>query len=78
MLVPGAASGLTLKTMLIGLASNKKIHFGRYSGLADWANELHPYPEGFGELAGKFLSVLRTKFPGLRSPRSNESAVKNG
>jgi hypothetical protein len=30
----------------------------------DWANELHPYPEGFSEIAGKFLSALRTKFPG--------------
>jgi len=30
----------------------------------DWANELHPYPEGFGELAVKFLTALRAKFPG--------------
>jgi hypothetical protein len=30
----------------------------------DWANELHPYPEGFGEIAGKFLCALRTKFTG--------------
>lgn len=30
----------------------------------DWANELHPYSEGFEALAGKFLNALRTRFPG--------------
>jgi hypothetical protein len=30
----------------------------------DWANELHPYPDGFRDIAGKFLSALRTKFRG--------------
>jgi hypothetical protein len=30
----------------------------------DWANELHPYPEGFGAVAGKFLAALRARFPG--------------
>jgi hypothetical protein len=30
----------------------------------DWANELHPYPEGFSAIAGKFLGALRAKFPG--------------
>ncbi len=29
-----------------------------------WANELHPYPSGFGSLADKFLSSLRNHFPG--------------
>jgi len=28
-----------------------------------WANELHPYPEGFALLAQKFLTVLRNQFP---------------
>jgi hypothetical protein len=28
-----------------------------------WANEIHPYPSGFTELAKKFLSALRSKFP---------------
>ncbi len=31
---------------------------------ADWANELHPYPNGFKTIAGKFVDALRLKFPG--------------
>src|SRR6185437_297023 len=31
---------------------------------ADWANELHPYPPGFQMLADKFLTALRSHFPG--------------
>ncbi len=31
---------------------------------ADWANELHPYPHGFGMIAEKFVDALRTHFPG--------------
>jgi len=31
---------------------------------ADWANELHPYPAGFRNLAGKFVDALRAAFPG--------------
>jgi len=29
-----------------------------------WANELHPYPTGFGRLADKFLAALKVRFPG--------------
>jgi hypothetical protein len=29
-----------------------------------WANELHPYPPGFGRLADKFLAALKAHFPG--------------
>ena len=29
-----------------------------------WANEIHPYTNGFIELAKKFVPTLRTKFPG--------------
>ena len=29
-----------------------------------WGNEIHPYPDGFGALANKFLTSLRGKFPG--------------
>jgi hypothetical protein len=29
-----------------------------------WANELHPYPTGFGRLADKFLAALRADFRG--------------
>jgi hypothetical protein len=32
--------------------------------VADWANELHPFPEGFIKLAQKFIDKLREKFPG--------------
>jgi hypothetical protein len=31
---------------------------------SDWANELHPYPPGFAELAQRFLSSLQHRFPG--------------
>lgn len=31
---------------------------------ADWANELHPYPAGFQQLAGHFVQALRARFPG--------------
>jgi hypothetical protein len=30
----------------------------------DWANELHPYPEGFKKIAERFVSALRASFPG--------------
>lgn len=30
----------------------------------DWANELHPYPDGFKKIAGAFVKSLRSKFPG--------------
>jgi len=31
---------------------------------SDWANELHPFPDGFNTLAGRFVEALRFKFPG--------------
>ncbi len=30
----------------------------------DWANELHPRPDGFGRFAQMFADALRAKFPG--------------
>ena len=30
----------------------------------DWANELHPYPDGFKKIAQKFVLELRNQFPG--------------
>lgn len=30
----------------------------------DWANELHPSPEGFDKIGAKFLTALRAAFPG--------------
>lgn len=32
--------------------------------VADWANELHPYPAGFRKIAEKFAAALRLQFPG--------------
>jgi hypothetical protein len=31
---------------------------------ADWANELHPYPNGFKSIAEKFVAALEVNFPG--------------
>jgi hypothetical protein len=31
---------------------------------SDWANELHPFPDGFKSLAELFVASLRVKFPG--------------
>jgi len=30
----------------------------------DWANELHPTPQGFDKVGAKFLAAMRTVFPG--------------
>jgi len=55
--------------MLVGLA-------GRYANIvvvptqgtlaaeSDWANELHPTPAGFGQMAAKFAAALQSRFPG--------------
>ena len=31
---------------------------------AEWANELHPNPDGFAAITVKFVEALRTRFPG--------------
>ena len=31
---------------------------------SDWANELHPHPNGFRAIASKFVDALRAQFPG--------------
>jgi hypothetical protein len=51
-------------TMLVALSNVSKYKFflAHTQGTLkpdDWANELHPYPSGFIELAKKFLTVLR-------------------
>lgn len=30
----------------------------------EWANELHPTPQGFGKIAAKFRTAIQSKFPG--------------
>ena len=32
--------------------------------VSDWANELHPFPDGFRKIAQKFVDRLRVGFPG--------------
>jgi hypothetical protein len=32
--------------------------------VTDWANELHPFPNGFAKLASKYIEALRNEFPG--------------
>ncbi len=60
---------LAFKTMLVGLENDPKNNFvlvdtqGLLSA-SDWANELHPFPNGFEALAAKFVNVLRSRFPG--------------
>lgn len=61
-------------SMLSGLASNAKNNFyvvntrntiqPNNSSPGGWANELHPFPTGFGLLADKFLAALKVHFPG--------------
>lgn len=57
------------RAMLLGLAANaanKFILVDTQGTLAtsDWANELHPFPEGFKKIAAKFVDALRAYFPG--------------
>lgn len=57
------------KSLLVGLAGNAANNFTLINTqgtltASDWANELHPYPSGFKELAGKFVDALRVAFPG--------------
>jgi hypothetical protein len=54
-----------LLTSLAGDPANNFILISTQGALqaADWANELHPYPEGFKKLAEIFVSKLRERFP---------------
>ena len=48
------------------VAGNNFVHVKTQGTLADaqWANELHPNPDGFAAIAGKFVDALRSSFPG--------------
>jgi len=55
------------RTMLLGLASTPANNFFLVDtqgvlAASDWANELHPYPAGFKNLAAKFVNALRAHF----------------
>jgi hypothetical protein len=57
------------RAMLLGLAANAANKFILVDtqgtlGPSDWANELHPSPEGFKKIAAKFVDALRFHFPG--------------
>lgn len=57
------------KNMVHGLQANPANNFSLIDTQgtlkpAEWANELHPFPNGFKAVAEKFVSALRTKFPG--------------
>jgi hypothetical protein len=58
---------LDFRSMLRGLAADAANLFFLVEtqgvlNASDWANELHPYPPGFGKLAAKFVASLRTVF----------------
>ena len=55
-----------LMAKLAANPANNIIHVQTQGTLAaaDWANELHPTPAGFKQIAGKFQAALGTKFPG--------------
>lgn len=59
----------TLRSMLVRLAAdpNNNFHVVDTQGTlspAEWANELHPGPDGFKKIAQKFSAALAQKFPG--------------
>lgn len=60
---------IDFKSMLMALESDARNNFTLVDtqGLlnpGDWANELHPFPNGFQALAKRFVDVLRQRFPG--------------
>jgi hypothetical protein len=72
-LVQGTAIARTalsdFKAMLLRLAADGANNFSMVGtqgvlASADWANELHPYPNGFKSIAEKFVAALEVKFPG--------------
>ena len=55
-------------SMLEGFAAvsaNNFVHVKTQGTLADaqWANELHPKPDGFAAVTAKFVLALRQRFP---------------
>jgi len=60
---------LNFRAMLAALAADPANNFVLVDtqGIlvpADWANELHPTPEGFMKIAAQFVAALRARFPG--------------
>lgn len=60
---------LAFRAMLQSLAADPANNFTMVDTqgtlvASDWANELHPFPEGFKKLAALFVDALGLKFPG--------------
>lgn len=59
---------LLFRNILVQIAAthNKVIYVETQGTLRpdDWANELHPTPEGLDRIGGKFLAALKKEFPG--------------
>jgi hypothetical protein len=60
---------IEFRNLLERLASNPDHNFFLVAtqgslGPQDWANELHPFPDGFKKIAARFVDTLRGKFPG--------------
>jgi hypothetical protein len=61
---------LAFRTMVANLASDPANNFllvdtqGTLAA-SDWANELHPFPDGFKKIAEKFVPALQTKFTNI-------------
>jgi len=60
---------LDFKVMLVSLAADSKNNFILIDTQgtlhpAEWANELHPFPEGFQKFASRFLGALSAQFQG--------------
>ena len=60
---------VAFKNLMVSLANDPASNFILVDtqGLltaGDWANELHPFPNGFKTFAAKFVDALRVKFPG--------------
>lgn len=59
---------LQFRSMLVQItaAHNKVVHVETQGTLSpnDWANELHPTPDGFDKIGTRFLAAIRAAFPG--------------
>lgn len=55
----------TMLDALSAVAKNNFVHVRTQGTLArdQWANELHPTPEGFALITAKFVAALRSRFP---------------
>jgi hypothetical protein len=68
-------------TLLVGLASDKANNMvyvstqGTLLGATEWANELHPNPDGFRKIAQNFVAPIARRFPGRAALRAVVASV---